>query len=80
MTKLFTPKLYLLGHEYTETVERIFGKENVQMQIITPTSKFADKTAQQLSELALHQHDAHKSLLRFLVKLQIGRASCRERV
>ena len=55
MTKVFTPKLYLLGHEYNEAVERIFGKENVQMQIITPTSKFADKTAQQLSELAQYQ-------------------------
>jgi len=55
MTKLFTPKLYLLGHEYTETVERIFGKENVQMQIITPTSKFEDKAAQYLSELARYQ-------------------------
>ena len=55
MTKVFTPKLYLLGHEYTETVERIFGKENVQMQIITPTSKFEDKAAQYLSELARYQ-------------------------
>ena len=55
MTKLFTPKLYLLGHEYTETVERIFGKENVQMQIITPTSKFEVKAAQYLSELARYQ-------------------------
>lgn len=55
MTKVFTPKLYLLGHEYCETVERIFGKENIEMQIITPTSKFADKAAQYLSELARYQ-------------------------
>lgn len=55
MTKIFTPKLYLLGHEYNQAVERIFGKENIKMEVITPTSEFADPTAGQLSELARYQ-------------------------
>lgn len=56
MTKVFTPKLYLFGHEYNEAIEHIFGKENIKMELITPTSSLADPIAEKLSEFADYRH------------------------
>lgn len=63
MTKIFTRKLYLLGREYSEAVDRIFGKENVEKVEITPTTRFADRNAQYFYELAGNLNGPHNHIL-----------------
>lgn len=52
----FTRKLYLLGRDYDQAVERIFGKENAEMLKLEPHSKFTDKNAEYFADLARYLH------------------------
>ena len=56
MNTEFRPKLYLVGRDYDEAVERIFGKENVEILKLEPNSKFTDKNAEYFSDLARYLH------------------------
>ncbi len=56
MNTAFTPRLYLLGRDYDQAVERIFGKENITMFKLAPNTKFSDKNAEYFADLARYIH------------------------
>ena len=51
MTTLFKPRLYLFSNEYDEAIERIFGKENIQVMELNNYAIFEDEVAEKLNEL-----------------------------
>jgi len=59
----FTPTLYLFGQQYNEAVEHIFGKENVEMLEVTPTTELKDINAEYFSDLLRYLEGWHNHVL-----------------
>jgi len=63
MTTLFKPRLYLFSNEYDEAIERIFGKENIQVMELNNYAIFEDEVAEKLNELTGQFYDFYKCMV-----------------
>ena len=63
MAKKFLPRLYLFAKEYDASAERIFGKENIEVIELTPSTSFDDECTEKLTELVEQFYYFYKHLM-----------------